>query len=115
VKVVAAIFLLLLLTIAVASGIVRRIAEDRIADEVQESLENASRPEVSVGGFLFLFQALRGSIEEISIEIDIVRERSVALENVRLVDRGSRYVHDHFVRGGSRFRNLVELEHFRWP
>jgi len=79
------IVLLLILVglLVVADRVGASVAEDRIGDEVAKEMAarkvSSSVPEVSVGGFPFLTQVLRGEYESISILL-----RDVSGEGIRL-------------------------------
>lgn len=79
-------FLVLALLVAVGDRVGEGVAEDALADQLTEEL--GSRPEVEIGGFPFLTQAVRGRYDEIRASAPRVQQGAIALADVRSVLRG---------------------------
>lgn len=71
--------------------VTRDFAEGRLAERLQTDLRLHERPDVSIGGFPFLVEVVRGRFTSVDIEADNVRSRGVRLSRVTLELRGVRF------------------------
>ncbi|MGI4896551.1 MAG: LmeA family phospholipid-binding protein [Janthinobacterium lividum] len=62
----------------------RRYGLRRVAEEVQQQYSLPQRPEVSVAGGSFLWQAVRGRFEDVTLTMDTLPTPSVPLSDVRV-------------------------------
>ena len=69
----------------------RRTAEDQVAGRLQRTFDLSSEPKVSVSGWPFLLQVLRGEIEEVEMTGDRVRSEDVTLEDFEVEIRDVRF------------------------
>lgn len=77
--------LLVLAVVAVGADFgARAIAESRLAASVQASLDLPQRPDIELEGFPFLFQAARGRLDGVSVELKDVEAGGVPLESVAM-------------------------------
>ena len=60
----------------------RGVAEDRAASYVQNEMDLAEKPEVSLGGTPFLLKALGGSVPDVEIEAESITTKGLRLEDV---------------------------------
>jgi LmeA-like phospholipid-binding len=85
-------FLILLVVlggIAVAGDIIgRRVAQDRIAQNVASQYGLDHTPEVSIKGFPFLTQALDGRYDEIDIDVGELTEQGIRLTDTTVALKG---------------------------
>ena len=95
----------LLVTILVLAGIgdamARSAAEDRAADQVQASLGLDEPPEVTFGGWPFLFNAVRGSFPTITVKAPSLMARGVRLEQVVVTLREVEVALDEILAGSA--------------
>ncbi|MUL40305.1 DUF2993 domain-containing protein [Streptomonospora sp. PA3] len=71
-----------LIVVAVADRGLHYAAESEIASRVEQQYEMTSEPEVTIGGFPFLTQAISGEYEEIRIVTGAIVVEDVQLERV---------------------------------
>jgi len=95
---------ILLVTAAVADVVARGIAERRIADRVQRSLELQDEPEAQIGGWPFLLNALDGTIPELDIVSSNLSRRGITLNQVTLHLVDLRFDVSELLREGGRVR-----------
>ncbi|GAA4938962.1 DUF2993 domain-containing protein [Streptomonospora halophila] len=76
-----------LIVVAVADRGLHYAAESEIASRVEQQYEMASEPEVTIGGFPFLTQAVSGEYDEIRIVTGAIVVDSVQLERVNVTAR----------------------------
>lgn len=81
--------LLVLVTIVLIAAVgvdvaAKEITQDRIADQVEDSIEGVSEVDASIGGFPFLPTLLSGRIDELELDIPRVRTRGLAVADVEL-------------------------------
>jgi hypothetical protein len=82
----AVIGIAILLALIVAGDVlVRNFVSNKIEAGLASSLELSGRPDVTIGGFPFVLQAVRGRLDEVSISADTLRGQSVKLSDVSLV------------------------------
>ena len=73
----------------IADPIARNRAEDEIANQVAAQYPDLSqRPDVSIHGFSFLYQALTGNYEEIDIGLGRWTDQGVTVDDVNVEMRG---------------------------
>ncbi|MGY1707907.1 DUF2993 domain-containing protein [Geodermatophilus sp. SYSU D00758] len=78
-----------------ADAVARRAAESLVADEVQEATGVTARPEVRVGGGLFLLQALRGRYDSVEVTVRGLSNGPLRIESTRAELTGVRVpLHD---------------------
>lgn len=83
-KILLVLVVVLLLAAVGADVAAKQIAQDRIADQVDGSIEGVDRVDAEIGGFPFLPRLLSGRIEDLRLEIPRVRTRGVAVSDVEL-------------------------------
>lgn len=83
-KVLLVLAIVLLLTAVGADIVAKEVAQNRIADQVEDSIEGVDEVDAAIGGFPFLPRLLSGRIEELQLEIPRVRGRGVAVSDVEL-------------------------------
>jgi len=73
-----------LVLFVVADFAVRAVAENAAAEMIDEQIRQKVEPDVSLGGFPFLLSLLRGSFDEITVDIDSTSEGPVEVEDIHL-------------------------------
>lgn len=81
--------LLVLVTAVLVVGVgvdvaAKQLAQNRIADQVEDSIEGVSEVDAEIGGFPFLPALLSGRIDELQLHIPRVRTRGLAVSEVEL-------------------------------
>ncbi len=77
------VLILLAVVAAVADEGARRLAQDRVAEEVQASQSLPERPDVHIGGFPFLTQLAAGHFAGVEVTSTVVPTDRVELDSVR--------------------------------
>jgi hypothetical protein len=97
----------LVVLLAMAAGadfIARGVAEERIAERVQRSLELDARPKVDIGGWPFLLSAFNGTIPRLEIASTDVSRRGITLNQVTLHLVDLRFDVSELIREDGRVR-----------
>lgn len=76
-RIFSIVFVVLLVILVAADFIGRSVAETKIAEAFQKNLATTSAPDVSVGGFSVLAQAVGGTYSQITIRSDAVPVQDV--------------------------------------
>jgi hypothetical protein len=86
------------------------VAEGQIAERVQDSQSLASRPDVSIKGFPFLTQVLRGRYKEVTASAHGIDREGLRLSDVTVIAEGVRVDLGDLVGGSVR---TVPVDHAR--
>lgn len=82
------VFLVLVTIVLVAAvGVdvaAKQLAQDRIGDQVEDSIEGAGEVDAAIGGFPFLPTLLSGRIDELQLHISRVRTRALVVSDLEL-------------------------------
>ena len=93
------------LVLLFADNVARGYAGNRIEDQIAAALELGDEPDVSIGGFPFLWGLLRGRLEEVTVSSDSVGSDEVVLSDVRMTLTNVRFSTSQAISG-----NLRQLE-----
>jgi LmeA-like phospholipid-binding len=77
-----AIFLVFLI---LADFVVKGLAEDRVADQMQESLDLSHRPKVSVDAWPFVVHVMEGHFDGVTVNARDVTERGLKFRRIELL------------------------------
>ena len=66
----------------IADSALRSYASNKVAGELQSALDLTKEPEVSIGGFPFLIEALSGRMESVSISAQGLEKDDVTLSDI---------------------------------
>ncbi len=83
-KVVGVLAIVLLLTAVAADIVAKEVAQNRIADQVEDSIEGVDEADAAIGGFPFLPRLLSGRITELQLHIPRVRTRALVVSDLEL-------------------------------
>jgi hypothetical protein len=73
-----------LLFLVVADFVVRSLAEERVADQMQESLDLSNRPKVSLDAWPFVVRVMEGHFDGVTVNARNVNEGGIRLKRVEL-------------------------------
>lgn len=83
-KVLGVLAIVLLLTAVAADVVAKEVAQNRIADQVEDSIEGVDEVDTEIGGFPFLPKLLSGRISELQLGIPRVRTRALVVSDLEL-------------------------------
>jgi hypothetical protein len=73
-----------LLFLFLADWMMKALAEERVADQMQESLELSDRPTVSIDAWPFVVQVMDGHFDSVTVDARDVNEGGIRLKRVEL-------------------------------
>jgi hypothetical protein len=81
--------ILILLAVLIVVGIIgdsalRSLASNKVAEELQDALDLNKEPEVAIGGFPFLFEAISGDLESVTISAQGLEKDGVLLTDLEV-------------------------------
>jgi hypothetical protein len=101
-RVLLVILVVLAGVLIVGDIIVKSVAEQRMEEAMQTSLNLSSRPDVTVKGWPFILRAMQGEFSSVIVVADGVKAQGVDLRDVRLEFEKVRFSLPQIVSGNER-------------
>jgi hypothetical protein len=99
-----------LLALVVVDRVAVGVAEGQIANRIQTSQSLDAKPQVSVAGFPFLTQVLRGRYKQVTVDVPGLTRDGLRLDQIRIVAEGVRVDLGDLVSGTV---NSIPVDHAR--
>jgi hypothetical protein len=101
-KKLAVLAIVLIVGGVIVDSALRSYASNRVASEMRSALNLPKDPDVEIGGFPFVVEAIRGRIESVKISADGLEEAGVAVTEIELTMRDVRISLAKIISGKSK-------------